>query len=39
MYRDGKGVKANAAKADRYTRMAANLGSLTAYKIIEGIKD
>lgn len=39
MYRNGKGVKANAAKADKYTRKAASLGSLNAYKIVEGIKD
>ncbi len=39
MYRDGKGVKANKAKATEYTRKAAKLGSLTAYKIVENISD
>lgn len=39
MYRNGKGVKANASKADQYTRMAARYGSLPAYKIVEKISD
>ena len=39
MYRNGHGVKANAAKAAEYTRKAAELGSLAAYKIVEQIPD
>ncbi|MDE7473131.1 MAG: sel1 repeat family protein [Muribaculaceae bacterium] len=39
MYRNGHGVKANAAKATEYTRKAAELGSLAAYKIVEQIPD
>ncbi|MBD5246306.1 MAG: sel1 repeat family protein [Barnesiella sp.] len=39
MYRNGHGVKANKTKAAQYTRTAANLGSLPAYKIIENIPD
>lgn len=39
MYRNGKGTKADVAKADKYTHMAARLGSLNAYKTVEGIKD
>ena len=39
LYRKGDGVKANAAKADEYTRKAAELGSLAAYKIVEKIPD
>ncbi|MDE6322068.1 MAG: SEL1-like repeat protein, partial [Muribaculaceae bacterium] len=39
MYRNGKGVKSNPTKAAKYTQMAANLGNLKAYKIVEGIKD
>lgn len=39
IYRQGKGVKANPAKAAEYTRKAANLGSLAAYKIVESIPD
>ena len=35
MYREGKGTKANPAKASEHTRMAAQYGSLPAYKIIE----
>lgn len=37
MYRNGKGTKANPAKAAHYTRLAAQYGSLPAYKIIENI--
>ena len=39
LYRRGDGVKANSAKADSYTRKAAELGSLAAYKIVEKIPD
>lgn len=39
MYRHGRGVKANATKAAEYTRKAASLGSLAAYKIVEQIPD
>lgn len=39
MYRDGKGVEANAAKADHHARLASKYGSLAAYKIIEGISE
>lgn len=39
MYRDGKGVRADAAKADKYMRMAAGYGSLPAYKIVEKIPE
>lgn len=39
MYREGKGVKANKAKAAEYTRRAAKYGSLAAYKIVENIGD
>ncbi|MDE5608533.1 MAG: sel1 repeat family protein [Muribaculaceae bacterium] len=35
MYRDGKGVKADKAKADSYLRAAARYGSLPAYKAVE----
>lgn len=38
MYRDGKGVKADASKADHYARMAARYGSLAAYKTVEGVQ-
>lgn len=38
MYRDGMGVKANASKASRYAKAAANYGSLDAYKTAEHIK-
>lgn len=34
MYRDGKGTKANSAKAERYLRDAARYGSLSAYKAL-----
>lgn len=37
MYRDGKGTKANPAKADSYARLAAKYGSLSAYKAVENI--
>ncbi len=37
MYRDGKGTKANAAKAAQYASQAAHYGSLPAYKMAEGI--
>lgn len=37
MYRDGKGTKANPAKADHYARLAAKYGSLSAYKAVENI--
>ena len=39
MYRHGHGVTANASKADKYERKAADLGSLAAYKIVEKIPD
>lgn len=39
LYRKGDGVKADAAKADSYTRKAAQLGSLAAYRIVEKIPD
>lgn len=39
MYRNGKGVKANPAKAEAYTIKAAKYGSLPAYKILENITD
>lgn len=39
MYREGKGTKANKAKADYYTRMAAKYGSLPAYKTVEKIAE
>ena len=39
MYRNGRGVKVDKAKAADYTRKAADYGSLTAYKIIENIPD
>ena len=37
LYRKGDGVKADTAKAAEFTRKAADLGSLAAYKIIENI--
>ncbi|MDE7396580.1 MAG: sel1 repeat family protein, partial [Muribaculum sp.] len=37
MYREGKGTKADAAKAARHARIAAQYGSLPAYKIVENI--
>lgn len=37
MYRDGKGTKANPAKALHYARIAAQHGSLAAYKMVEQI--
>lgn len=37
MYRDGKGTKANPAKAEQYARLAAKYGSLTAYRAVENI--
>ena len=39
LYRKGDGVKANALKATEYTRKAAELGNLEAYKIVENIPD
>ena len=39
MYRDGKGVKVDKAKADRYYRIAAKYGNLPAYKIVENISE
>ena len=39
LYRKGDGVKADAAKAEKYTRKAAQLGSVAAYKIVENIPD
>lgn len=39
MYREGKGTKASTAKAAEHTRMAAQYGSLPAYKIIENINE
>ncbi|MDE6377426.1 MAG: hypothetical protein K2K72_01630, partial [Duncaniella sp.] len=39
MYRTGRGVKTNLAKAAQYERAAADLGSLAAYKIMEKIPD
>lgn len=39
IYSNGKGVKHDAAKAARYNRKAADLGSLAAYKIIENIPE
>ena len=39
LYRKGDGVKADKQKADKYTRKAADLGSLAAYKIVEQIPD
>lgn len=35
MYREGKGVKADAAKATRYAKAAAGYGSIEAYKATE----
>ncbi len=37
MYRDGKGVAPDAAKAAFYEQLAAKNGSVSAYKIVEGI--
>lgn len=37
MYRDGKGVKADRAKAEQYARAAAACGSASAYKSAEGM--
>lgn len=39
MYRDGRGVKANPTKAAQLDRMAADYGSLAAYKRVEGITE
>lgn len=39
MYREGKGTKANSAKAAQYAAAAAKYGSLPAYKIVEGISE
>lgn len=38
MYGEGKGIKANPAKAAQHTRQAAHYGNLPAYKTIEGIR-
>lgn len=38
IYREGKGTKANASKADYYTRKAAQYGSLSAYKSVENVR-
>lgn len=38
MYRDGKGTTANPAEATRHTRIAAQYGSLPAYKLTENVK-
>lgn len=38
MYREGHGVKADAAKAARYARAAAGYGSREAYKTVENVK-
>ncbi|MDE6512116.1 MAG: hypothetical protein K2L00_08530, partial [Muribaculaceae bacterium] len=37
MYKNGKGTKADAAKAARYAKAAAGYGSLGAYKMTEHI--
>ncbi len=37
MYREGKGTKANTAKAEHHTRIASKYGSLPSYKVIENI--
>lgn len=39
MYRDGKGTKADSAKAAQHARIAAHYGSLPAYKVIENISE
>lgn len=39
MYREGKGVKADAAKAAHYAKLAAQNGSLTSYKAVENVAD
>lgn len=39
LYRKGDGVKIDKTKADRYTRKAADYGSLAAYKIVEQIPE
>lgn len=38
MYKEGKGVKANTATADRYMKTAAKYGSLEAYKTVEHLR-
>ena len=38
MYKEGKGTKANAAKAARYAKAAAQYGSLGGYKTTEHVK-
>lgn len=38
LYAEGKGTKANAAKAAEHTRKAAQYGSLTSYKAVENIR-
>ncbi len=39
IYREGKGTKADPAKAALYAKAAAAYGSLPAYKIVEGISE
>lgn len=39
MYRDGKGIKADHAKAEYHLRKAAGYGSLTSYIIVENIAE
>lgn len=39
IYREGRGVKADMAKAEKYDRLAAECGSLEAYKRVEKIPD
>lgn len=39
MYRHGKGVKANSAKAEQHDRIASKYGSVASYKIIENIRE
>ncbi len=39
IYREGKGTKADPAKAAQYAKAAAAYGSLPAYKIVEGISE
>ena len=38
MYKEGKGTKADAAKAAQYAKAAARYGSLGAYKMTEHLK-
>ena len=39
MYREGKGTKADAAKAAHYARLAAKYGSTSSYKAVEKISE